>query len=373
MNIGINGYEAVVPRFGFRKDGLPNRVGSSEFCYQLLIALSKFDKTNNYFVYLPISPSRDMPEEKPSWKYEVFNSKKLWTLLGLSKKLSVNPQALNVFFNPTHYSPITTGSKSVISILDVSYVHFPGLFAKKDLYMLKVWGKFSIARAAKIITISEASKSDIIKAYNVPESKIAVVYPGVKKAETDPKLDMDKYGVKGDYILFVGTLQPRKNVTRLIEAFSKLKSKDLTLVIVGRKGWMYEDILSAPQKFGIADRVKFLHDVPDEDLPGFYKKCLMFVLPSLYEGFGLPVLEAMQYGAPVITSDISSLPEAAGDAALYVNPENADDISAKMQKLVDDPALRKELIAKGTKQLTKFSWEKAAKETLKVLEEVANA
>src|SRR5438046_48757 len=124
MNIGINGYEAVVPRFGFGKDGLPNRVGSSEFCYQLLIALSKFDKANCYFIYLPKSPSHDMPEEKSNWKYEVFNSKKLWTLFGLSKKLSSNPQKLNVFFNPTHYSPVTTGAKNVISILDVSYLYF---------------------------------------------------------------------------------------------------------------------------------------------------------------------------------------------------------------------------------------------------------
>ncbi len=374
MNIGVNGYEAVVPRFGFKSKDLPNRVGSSEFCYQLLLGLNK-DKANTYTIYLPAKPSKDMPEESKNWQYKVFSTKKLWTLYGLTKKLSNNPQDLSVFFSPTHYLPLFSGIPSVISILDVSYLHFPDLFNKKDLYQLKIWGGYSIRKAQKIITISEASKNDIIKLYKVAEKKVVVVYPGVKTGESK-KMNKNelakKYGLEKDFILFVGTLQPRKNIVRLIEAFSKMKNKDLDLVIVGKKGWQFEEILSAPKKFEASSRVKFLHDVSDEDLPSFYQNALFFILPSLYEGFGLPVLEAMQYSCPVITSNVSSLPETGGDAALYIDPESVLDITSKMEKLANDENLRKEMIEKGKKQVAKFSWEKTAKETLKVLEEVGN-
>ncbi len=379
MNIGINGYEAVVPRFGFdEKTGLPNRVGSGEFCFQLLKSLFDLDKKNNYFIYLPISPSSDLPQENSNWHYVVFSSKKLWTLIGLSKKLFNNKNNLDVFFSPTHYSPFTFLCPSVVAILDVSYLHFPGMFNRRDLYQLKLWGRYSISKAKKIITISESSKSDIIKKYNVSSSEVAVVYPGIKKISNSKYqiANMDelrkKFGISNKYILFVGTLQPRKNVEKLIEAFAKLKRDDMNLVIVGKKGWMFDDILDAPKKFHIEDRVDFLHEVTDEELPSFYKNAEMFVLPSLYEGFGLPVLEAMKYGTPVITSNISSLPEAGGDAALYVDPNDTEDIAAKMQKLLEDAKLREELIKKGYKQAEKFSWEKSAKETLRALEEVAN-
>lgn len=375
MNIGINGYEAVVPRFGYdKKTGLPNRVGSGEFCFQLLKSLFDLDKKNNYFIYLPIPPSSDLPKENSNWHYVVFSSKKLWTLISLSKKLFNNKNNLDVFFSPTHYSPFTFLCPSVVAILDVSYLHFPGMFSRRDLYQLKLWGRYSISKAKKIITISESSKSDIIKKYKVSSSEVAVVYPGIKKESTsmNHELGMDelrkKFGISNKYILFVGTLQPRKNVERLIEAFAKLKREDLDLVIIGKKGWMFDDILDAPKKFHIEPRVRFLHEVTDEELPPFYKNAVMFVLPSLYEGFGLPVLEAMKYGCPVITSDISSLPEAGGDAALYVDPNNVDDIASKMRKLLEDENLRKDLIAKGKKQIEKFSWEKSAKETLAVLE-----
>jgi glycosyltransferase involved in cell wall biosynthesis len=181
-----------------------------------------------------------------------------------------------------------------------------------------------------------------------------------------------KYGITGNFILFVGTLQPRKNIERLIEAFSQISSshKDLSLVVIGKHGWLYEAILAAPKKFDIEEKVKFLSFVSDEELATFYKYALCYVLPSLYEGFGLPVLEAMSYECPVITSNISSLPEAAGDAALYIDPLDVADIAAKMNMFISSEKLRKEYIEKGKKQVKKFSWEKTAKETLAVLEEV---
>lgn len=372
MRIGINGYESVVPRFGYDVDsGLPNRVGSGEFCYQLLNSLAKIDKKNEYFIYLPSSPTQDMPKETESWKYEVFTSKKLWTLIGLGKKLFSNENKLDVFYSPTHYLPLNFKVPSAISILDVSYAHFPKLFNKKDLAMLKYWGKYSIKKSKKIITISESSKNDIIKLYGVPAHKIAVVYPGIKEIRHANHLSMDelkeKFEIDKKYILFVGTLQPRKNIVKLIEAFSKLKS-ELDLVVVGRRGWQFDEIFEAPEKFGVKNRVKFIENANDDDLPSFYKNAEFFVLPSLYEGFGLPILEAMKYSCPVITSNISSLPEAGGDAALYVDPESLEEITKKMQELADDRELREKLVKKGHAQVEKFSWEKSAKETLKVLE-----
>lgn len=378
MNIGINGYEAVVPRFGYdSKTGLPVRVGSSEYCYQLITNLFSADKKNNYFIYLPVFPTNDMPKPREKWRYIVFNQK-LWTILGLSKKLFENKTKLDVFFAPTHYLPLISKVPSVLLILDVSYLKFPELFNKKDLYQLKIWGGYSMKKAKKIITISQSSKNDIIKSYNVSSEKVVVVYPGIKSEKTNSKFKMqnsksisEKFGIKGKYILFVGTLQPRKNIERLIEAFAKLKKEDVELVIVGKKGWQYEEIFAAPKKFGVEDRVLFVDNAADEDLPSLYKNALMFVLPSLYEGFGLPVLEAMNYGCPVITSNISSLPEAGGDAALYVDPNSVSDIVSKMEKLLNDPELRKNLIEKGYKQVEKFSWEKSAKQVLATLEEVA--
>jgi len=382
MLIGINGYEAVIPRFGYdQKTDLPARVGSGEYCFELLLNLNKIDKKNSYIIYLPQSPTSDLPNESSRWHYKIVRPRTMWTLVGLSLEFLLRRSKPDVFFSPTHYLPIFAPNKSVISILDVSYVRYPALFRKSDLNQLTKWTRYSVGKARQVFTISKSSKDDIIKEYGIAESRVVVTYPGIKseirnpKSETNSKFKMQnsklldrKYGIGGQYILFVGTLQPRKNVARLIEAFSRIERSDISLIVIGKKGWLYEEILEAPKKFDIEDKVKFLDFVPDEDLPVFYKNAVCFVLPSLYEGFGLPVLEAMKYGCPVVTSNVSSLPEAGGNAALYVDPESADDIAAKIEKVLNDEKLRKDMIEKGYKQVKKFSWEKTARETLKALE-----
>ncbi len=386
MVIGINGYEAVVPRFGFnKKTGLPNRVGSSEFVFQLLSNLYKIDKKNHYKIYIPGLASGSDPQaagllpESVTWEYVPIEKRVgPWTLTVLSKKLFSDREKLDVFFSPTHYLPLFTSIPSVISILDVSYLYYPRLFKKRDLYQLKLWGGYSIRRAKKIITISNSSKNDIIKMYKINPDKITVIYPGIKELKTEnikfKTMDdiKEKFAVSSPYILFVGTLQPRKNIVRLVEAFSKLQ-KDLQLVIVGKKGWQFEEILDSPQRYGVKERVKFLDSVSDEDLPSLYKNAICFCLPSLYEGFGLPILEAMQYGCPVAASNVSSLPEAGGDAALYFDPENADDIKKNLELIIQNSELRDKMIKKGYEQVKKFSWEKTASKTLSVLEELAKS
>ena len=187
---------------------------------------------------------------------------------------------------------------------------------------------------------------------------------------------MRKYSVSKNYILSVGTLQPRKNFVRLIEAFAQFLTKnkqqydDLELVIVGKKGWLYDDILNAPQKFGVSERVRFLNFIPDEDLSSLYKNALCFALPSLYEGFGLPVLEAMSYGCPIVISKTSSLPEIAGEAAIYVDAESIESIRDGLLTAVGERNLvqGKKRVELGLSRAKQFTWENAAKKTLEILE-----
>lgn len=369
MIIGIDGNEANVEK----------RVGIGEYAFQLLTQFSNSkNKSSKFVVYLKDAPGKDLPKEKEGWKYRVLKPGKLWTQWRLPLDLFFGSTRPDVFFTPTHYAPRFSPVPTVVSVMDLSYLFFPELFKASDLMQLRSWTNYSVKNAKRVLTISNSSKDDIIKEYKLPEEKVVVTHLGIKDAVSfEPNIySMNKlqakYDLSDNFILFVGTLQPRKNIARLIEAFSRIKDdKDLDLVIVGRKGWLYEEILAAPREFGVEERVKFLENVEDEELPYFYKNALMFVLPSLYEGFGLPVLEAMRAGCPVITSNVSSLPEAGGDACLYVDPENVDDITEKMKELIKDDKLRKKLVEKGHEQVKKFNWEKTAKETLAVLEEVA--
>ena len=190
-----------------------------------------------------------------------------------------------------------------------------------------------------------------------------------------------KYSISRDYILYVGTLQPRKNIIRLIEAFQKIKlsnsqinNNNVQLVIVGKKGWLYDDIFAKVKELRLEKDVVFTGFVPDEELPALYEYATCFCLPSLYEGFGFPVLEAMQYGCPVVCSNISSLPEVAGDAGVLVNPESVEDIARGLTDVLSlTSGQRKQMIEKGKKQAAKFTWEKAAKQTIEILERVGRS
>lgn len=367
INIGIDGNEANVER----------RVGISEYAKELITFFANpalRPPTVKFTVYLKDIPLPDFPLPSEWWRYKIIRPRPLWTQFGLPVNLFTQSPRPDVFFSPTHYAPRFSPIPTVISIMDLSYIHFPQMFRRADLFQLQHWTAYSVKNASRVFTISKASRNDIISVYQIPKEKIVVTYPGIKQktqisatAQTVRK----QYGIKGNYILFVGTLQPRKNIVRLIEAFSKIHTKDVQLVIVGKAGWLYQEIFEAPEKFSVSDKVTFLQFVTDSDLAALYQNALFFILPSLYEGFGLPVLEAMQYGCPVITSNVSSLPEAGGKAALYVDPENVSDIAEKMNLLVSDEKLRKEMIKKGYEHLKKFSWEKTARETLAVLEEVA--
>lgn len=349
MNIGIDGYEANVAE----------RVGIGRYAYEILMHLYPLTKNHRVTIFLPEKPRSDMPPESDRWKYKIGSPVKFWTFIGLP--IAMKKEKLDVMYSPTHYIPRFTSVSRAMAIMDISYLKYPELFKAKDLYQLRRWTAYSVRHAAKIFTISEASKNDIIKAYRVPEDRVVVTYPGLTMKSLSVNCELSTK----NYILSVGTLQPRKNYVRLIEAFSKLDST-LTLIIVGKRGWLYDEILAAPRKFGVEERVKFLDFVADSDLPGLYQRALCFALPSLYEGFGLPVLEAMAYGCPVVVSRVSSLPEIAGKAGIYVDPENVESIVQGLKQGLTAKRDSQDMRA----QVKKFTWEKAARQTLDVLEHV---
>ncbi len=377
MIIAIDGYEA----------NQVNRVGIGQYAYNILCSVygcvgSQSKPEHVFRVYLPNSPLHDMPRETDWWQYKVVQPAKLWTFLGLPLALIRDTPKADVIFSPTHYAPRFVSIPRVISIMDLSFLFFPRLFRSKDLHQLTRGSRYSIQTAQKVLTISEFTRRAILKAYHVPETKVVVTYPGMSMKTNGERpactAVVERYHISNHYILSVGTLQPRKNFARLIKAFSlflkenKQKFGSIDLVIVGKRGWLYEDILAAPKAYGVADRVKFLHYIPDAELSVLYDHALAFALPSLYEGFGLPVLEAMAHKCPVVVSDVSSLPEIAGRAGIYVDPASPSSICKGLLTSVRERNLMqgKRRIAEGLAQTKKFTWEKAAAQTLRVLEEV---
>ena len=365
LKIWIDGYEANVPQ----------RLGSSQVAFELIRHLEKIDKVNEYTILLPESPMDDLPKERMGFKYKILKPKKLWTRIALPLALYTSKIKPDIFFSPTHYIPRFSPVKRVVTIFDLSFQHFPEMFKKRDLWQLRNWTKFSAETADHIITISDFSKKDIITQYNINKDKVTVAYPGYDRGIFHPIKEESK--IKDSYIIYIGTIQPRKNLIRLIEAVSRIEN--LTLIIVGKtkgegkEGWMYEETLKAPKEFGIEDRVKFLGFVPTDDLANLINNAEAFIQPSLYEGFGIPVLEAMACGVPVLVSNVSSLPEVVGNAGLTFDPYSVDQIEQAIRTIISDKKLSAKYAKQGLKQVQKFSWDKMAKTVLKVFEKVGNS
>jgi len=293
MLIGIDGNEA----------NQRSRVGIGQFAFNVIKEIERIDKRNEYIVYLKDHPLPDLPLERPGFRYKVFGPGKLWTQIFLPLKLFTQKEKLDIFFTPSHYAPRFSPAPTIISIMDLWHHRHPEQFAKKDLYQLLNWEKYSVKKSTGIITISEFSKSEIIKIYNYPEEKITVAYPGYEKCQmSNVKSQIDKikkkYKIPGDYLLYLGTLQPKKNLPHLIEAFDILTSSDphITLVIAGKKGWLYEEIFKRVKELNLESKVVFTDFVEEEEKPYLILGAKCFVLPSFYEGFGIPVLEALSLG-----------------------------------------------------------------------------
>ena len=359
MIIGIDGNEANVEK----------QVGVSVYTKNLLYWYSKWaDKNIQFKVFLKKSPLNFLPRENKYYKYVVVKSKFLWSQLFLPINLYFKNK-VNVFFSPAHYAPRFCPVPIVVTIHDLSYFIYPDEFLKKDLYQLKNWTKYSVDKASKIIAVSKTTKKDLMKFYNLPEGKIEVVYNGFEKNIGDRTCDRTSEVKKDKYLLFVGTIQPRKNLSVLIRAFNKFiqTNQGFKLVIAGKKGWLFEEIFEEVEKLNLKNKIIFTDHVSDKKLVSLYKNAFCFIMPSLYEGFGIPILEAMAYGCPVISSFTSSLPEIGGEACLYFDPNNLNDLTDKISQLINDIELRNSLIEKGKERIKLFSWKKCATETLNII------
>src|SRR3990167_7427 len=373
MIIGLDGNEANAEK----------RVGSGKYAFELLKQFSKVQE-HDFLIYFKKKPLPDLPKESRNFKYAVFGPKKMWTQFALPIKLTFSSK-LDVFFSLGHYGPRFSKIPFVITVHDLSYLHFPDLFKKEDLYQLTNWTKYSIEKSSHVIAVSETTKDDIIKNYGVNPSKISAVYEGFDenrfKLQLKEKIAKIKkrYKIRGDYLIFIGTLQPRKNIERLIEAFhklvrnSKFEIRNYKLIIVGRRGWLYDSILEKVKKINIEDKVTFTGYVSDSDLPALVSGADVYVLPSLWEGFGIPVIEAQACGTPAVVSNTSSLPEVVGNSAFLVDPENVNSIANGIKKVLTNEELRRDLIKRGYANVKRFSWQKCAEATLDTLERVASS
>ncbi|MCX7968751.1 MAG: glycosyltransferase family 4 protein [Armatimonadetes bacterium] len=303
-------------------------------------------------------------------------SSRLYTALLLPRACSAYRVDL---LHVQYIAPLFASCPIVTTVHDVHWRRFPETFPIKDRLLMEIFLPLTFRKASAVITDSKASRDDLMRFFRVPPSKLRVIYLAaeeqffVRLSKSQQQVVLNRYGLTEGYLLFVGVIQPRKNLERLLHAFALLRPKVecQPLVIVGKIGWKTQRLLHLVNELGLKDCVKFTGYVPDEDLPAIYQGAKVFAYPALWEGFGLPVLEAMASGVPVLTSATSSLIEIAENAALLVDPLSVRGIFEGLHQLLVDEKLREELRQKGCERAQQFSWLKTAQETLQVYEQVA--
>lgn len=381
MLIGIDASRAFV------KD----RTGTENYSYEMIRAMLKLPEArkHDWRLYVREFEGSELGQgvrNPETLEVVKINWKRLWTQGGLALELLRRP--VDVLWIPAHTLPILRKGKmkTVVTIHGLEYEYLAEYYDWRKKWYLNKSTEYAVRRADRIIAVSNWTKSQLVERLRADNKKIKVVYEGVGERFMREGLKAEGFELGrssepvNPYILFVGTVQPRKNLVRLVEAFSvickghALKRRDpYRLMIAGKRGWMSEEIYGAPKKYGVEDRVKFLGRVSDEELPSLYKNASLFVYPSLMEGFGLPVLEAMMMGVPVITSDKGALAEVAGGASLQIDPENVRELAESMIRVLKSRKLQQDLIKKGYKQVKKFSWNMATKKTLRILTETKSS
>ncbi len=372
MLIGIDASRATAER----------RTGTETYSLHLIRELLALAQEHRFRLYFNRAPAPGLFADRAELRILPFP--RLWTHIRLSWEMLTQPPDL--LFVPSHVLPLVHPARSVVTIHDLGYLYYPQAHTLSQNLYLRWSTRYNARQASRILADSEATRQDLIHRYGIPADKIVRVYPGRDESlapVTNPavlSMVRERYGVRGPYLLYIGTLHPRKNLVRLIQAFASLlqsltsssqpPAADLRLVLAGQKGWLVDDILAQVRRLKLQDRVIMTGYVPDTDLPALLSGALAFVFPSLYEGFGLPVLEAMACGTPVVCSNTSSLPEVAGEAALLVDPLDTEALAQALEQVVTDGALRQRLVERGFDQVQRFSWRRCAEETLQVLEEV---
>ena len=389
LTIGVDASRAFVEK----------RTGTENYSYRILKALMGLEEAKKYRWILFVRGGSFFKNRlcnthsgKPEWVANLIFSKpyvevveiglpRLWTQGGLA--LETWRRKLDVLWIPAHTLPILMhpGITKVVTIHGLEYEWLPEYQNRLQRWYLPLSTKYATRMADRIIAVSEFTKRQLVDRLKTDVNKIKVVHEGVdfeffgkKRSKVEIEEVKKKYGIEGKYLLFVGSLQPRKNLPFMVQVFAELrkKYKDLKLVLAGGKGWLYEEIFGAPKRFGVEEGVIFPGRVSDEELACLLQGAEVYVQPSITEGFGLPVLEAMAAGCPVVSSDGGALPELV--FSIQYSVFSIRDVGGWVEgvrRILDDGQLRKRLVEEGRKRAREFSWERAAVKTLRVLTDKA--
>ena len=356
--------------------------GNERYTFGLITGLIRVDKENHYTLLVtdpaPLKRRLSLP---PNFTVQVLRPaadllRVTWAMPRVCRR--VGAQVLHVSYT----APLARPCPTVVTVHDIAYEFFPSFFSPRDRALLSVIVPLSCRLAARVIAVSEWTKKDLVQKYGVPAEKIQVIYEAAGDRFSPDISDEDvlcartRYARGRRYVLAVGNLQPRKNLGRLIEAFGELLAAgmvphDVVLVLAGQSHWRGSEVYRRTEKRGLLERVCFPGFVPEEDLPALYRGAEVFAYPSIYEGFGLPPLEAMACGTPVVCSNASALPETVGKAAALFDPYDTDALGQALRELLNDDARRRGLSVAGLARAARFSWEKAAQETLAAYYEAA--
>ena len=371
MHIGIDAH-AVGTRLA----------GNETYIRNLIEALAEIDQTNQYTLYL----TKREAVERFTNRWPNFAVRRTWPHtplvripITLEMELRRRPvDVLHVQFTMPPFAPCPV----VATIHDLAFEHIPETFRPNSWMQMRLTVRYTAKRAAHLLTVSEFSRQDVIKTYGIAPENVTTTFNAASahfapvENATELRRVRETYQLPESYILAVGSIQPRKNLVRLIEAYKHLhqtgaNSNLPALALVGKRAWLYGETLRAVAESGCADKIIFTDYVSEADLPALYSGAVCFVYPSYFEGFGLPPLEAMQCGAPVITGNLTSLPEVVGDAGLQVNPFDARALAEVLRRVLDNPDLRARLRVKGFAQAKRFTWRETARRTLQVYQQAA--
>ncbi len=350
--------------------------GIGRYTRELLRALNRVDAVNAYALfYASRSPRHTLPVLGANYHVKALPFHDIWLARFWGRARVPAPVEwitgpVDVYHSPDFTLPPTSPrTRTLLTVHDLSFVRDSGSAAPGLLTYLNDVVPRSVKRADHVLADSQATRADLIELYGTPADKISVLYCGVEETfapVTDPAAlaaARARYRLgSAPFILAVSTLQPRKNYVRLLEAVAQMADRDVRLVLAGGKGWLYDSIFAAVERLGLQERVSFAGFVDDADLPALYSAARVLAYPSLYEGFGLPMLEAMACGTPVVASTASCLPEVAGDAALLVDPYDVAALAGALTRAHTDEALRADLIARGRRRAGQFRWDDAARQ-----------
>ncbi len=350
------------------------RTGTEAYAYFLINALIPLavDRGLTLRLYFNQAPAEGLFPISENVQLVTIPLPRLWTHLRLARELHQQPP--DVFFTPAHVIPWSYRGPSVATVHDLGFHKYPEAHTRRQVAYLRWSTNHNVSRSRQVIADSLATKQDLLNYYSISEEKISVIYPGIDP-DLRPVSDEEtlvavqkKYGLLSPYFLYIGTIQPRKNLTRLIDAYlaSNLEHQ---LVLAGRVGWRSKEIQQKVEALRESDKQRILLPgyIPEEDKAALISGAAALLFPSLYEGFGFPALEGNVCGTPVLCSNSSSLPEIIDDAALQVSPEDQAAITNGIRQIIEDQALRQRLRANGFTNAHKFTWEKAAEQTLETL------